>query len=243
MARFLLLRLEGPLLAFGGEVVDARGVIVDFPGRSMLTGLFANALGWRRADRDALARLQERLVFAARIDRTGERLTDFQTVQLRGADKGWTTRGRPEGRAGGANTYLAPHIRRRDYDADAAITVAVRLDPEDEVPDLDALAASLEAPARPLFLGRKPCLPSGPIGLGMVEAPTLTHAIVQARLAEDSDESELRLLLPADESGEPRDEVRFVTDERDWHSGVHAGARRVRFRTVEPGACGGEETP
>ena len=104
MPRFLLLRLEGPLLAFGGEVVDARGVIVDFPGRSMLTGLFANALGWHRTERDRHARLQERLLFAARIDRQGTHLTDFQTAQLGAGDKGWTTRGRPEGRTGGANT-------------------------------------------------------------------------------------------------------------------------------------------
>ncbi len=31
MSRFLLLRLEAPLFAFGGEVVDARGVLADFP--------------------------------------------------------------------------------------------------------------------------------------------------------------------------------------------------------------------
>jgi len=69
MTRFLLLRFEAPLLAFGGETVDARGVIADFPSRSLLTGLIANALGWRRGERDKLARLQERIAFAARIDR------------------------------------------------------------------------------------------------------------------------------------------------------------------------------
>jgi CRISPR system Cascade subunit CasD len=82
MADYLRLVLEAPLLAFGGETVDARGVVADFPGASMLTGLLANALGWRRGDRDALARLQARLCYGARIDRDGTRLTDFQTAQL-----------------------------------------------------------------------------------------------------------------------------------------------------------------
>ena len=93
------------MLAFGGETVDARGVIVDFPATSMLTGLLANALGWRRSDGDALASLQARLRYAARIDRDGVRLTDFQTAQLGKDDKGWTT----HRRAGGAhrsNHYL-----------------------------------------------------------------------------------------------------------------------------------------
>ncbi len=36
-----------------------------------------------------------------------ERVTDMQNVQLADADKGWTTRNKPEGRNGG--TYGAPH--------------------------------------------------------------------------------------------------------------------------------------
>jgi CRISPR system Cascade subunit CasD len=152
MPQFLRLRLEGPLIAFGGETVDARGVIADFPARSFLRGLFANALGWRRSDRDFLSRLQERLAFAARIDREGERLTDFQTAAIGAGDKGWTTLGGPEGRAGGPNTYHSPHIRRRDFNADAAVTVAVTLEPASETPVLEALAEALILPARPLFL-------------------------------------------------------------------------------------------
>ena len=106
--RHLILNLESPLMAFGGEMIDNYGVIRRFPAASMLTGLFANALGWRRVERERHQRLQDRLIFAARIDREpagGVRLTDFQTAQLNKDDKGWTTRGQPEGRAGGANTY------------------------------------------------------------------------------------------------------------------------------------------
>lgn len=239
MARILLLRLEGPLLAFGGETVDARGVVADFPAASMLTGLLANALGWRRGERAKLQRLQDRLVFAARIDREGERLTDFQTVLLDQADQGWTTRGRPEGRAGGAGTYKAPHIRRRDFDADKSVTVALCLADESELPDLDVLAAALGEPARPLFLGRKSCPPAEPILLASVDAPSLLDALTGEPLAQESDRRDIRVLLPASEAPQERDRREPITDRRDWRSGVHAGSRTVILRSLDRGAFPG----
>ena len=100
-------------------------------------------------------------------------IRDFQTAELTAADRGWTTRGRPEGRAGGAGTYSGKHIRHRWYQADALVTVALRLDPDSEVPTLDDIAIALASPARPLFIGRKPCLPAAPLFAGFAEAPIL----------------------------------------------------------------------
>ena len=234
MPRFLLLVLEGPLLAFGGEAVDARGVVDDFPSASMLTGLLANALGWRRSQRDDLARLQARLRFGARIDAEGQRLTDFQTVHLAGNDKGWTTRGAPEGRDGGAATYRSPHIRRRDYDADKRVTVALRLDPADVAPALDDLATALRQPARPLFLGRKPCPPSRPVFEAITEASGLLDALASVPPAHSC-----RVLLPVTEAALPQDELRLIADQRDWHSGVHGGQRTVRVRHLAAGTAPG----
>lgn len=231
MARHLIIVLEAPLVSFGREAVDARGPVGDFPAASMLTGLLANALGWRREWRERHARLQARLHFAARLDRPGTRLTDFQTAQLGKDDKGWTTRGRPDGRAGGAATYNAPHIRLREYDADKRVTVALRLRDPDEEPTLDDLAAALDAPARPLFLGRKPCLPSMPLLGGLVEADGLLQALA-AVPPPPGDAGPLRVLLPLSEPAEPHDERRRVTDARDWISGVHAGGREVLVRTI-----------
>ena len=150
--RHLILNFESPLMAFGGETIDNYGVIRRFPSASMLTGLLANALGWRRTEAEQHQRLQDRLVFAARIDREpagGVAMRDFQTAQLSKGDEGWTTRGRPEGRTGGSNTYDAPHLRYRDYFADMRVTVAVRLREEDETPTLEELAVALNEPAPP----------------------------------------------------------------------------------------------
>lgn len=227
MTEHLLLVLEGPLLAFGGEAVDARGVIAEFPATSMLTGLLANALGWRRSDLDLLARLQARLHYAARIDRDGTRITDFQTAQLGKDDRGWTTRGTPEGRDGGAATYNAPHIRQRDYDADKRVVVALSLDPAAEPPTLADLAASLDEPARPIFLGRKPCLPSGRICAGIVEAAGLLAALATLPAP-----GAARVMLPAREPPVLGDDARPWSDRRDWHSGVHGGTRIVRIRSL-----------
>ena len=250
--RHLVLRLEAPLMAFGGETIDNLGVIRPFPAASMMTGLFANALGWRRVDQARHQGLQDRIVFAARIGREpagGGRLTDFQTAQLRAKDQGWTRRGKPEGRAGGANTYLAPHLRYRDYHADMCVTVVLRLRPEDSLPTLDDLGNALQEPKRPLFIGRKPCLPSAPLFGGFVDGDTTLQAMLKVPLHNPQEaEESVKLLWPTND-GAPDESVRItrlgymLTDQRNWISGLHGGGRRVSEGTVARNQLTENETP
>ena len=269
--RHLILNLESPLASFGGETIDNLGVVRPFPAASMLTGMFANALGWRRIEREAHERLQRRLVFAARIDREpagGYAMRDFQTAQLGANDRGWTTRGRPEGRAGGAATYNAPHLRYRDYYADMRVTVALRLDSgsgagmtvvdaagmtagrgkeQMDEPTLDDLATALDEPARPLFIGRKPCLPSAPLrSFGdcrdFKEAPDALAALLAVPLADDADgrarredavaRARRRRRQSAGRDREPRNDA-----DRRAQLGVGA-ARRRQARGGGDGAAG-----
>ena len=237
--RHLILSLEAPLMAFGGETIDNYGVIRWFPSASMLTGLLANALGWRRIERERHQRLQDRLVFAVRIDRepaTGVRLTDFQTAQLSGNDQGWTTRGVPEGRAGGAATYDAPHLRYRDYFADMRVSVALRMEPDDEAPTLNNLAAALQEPVRSLFIGRKPCLPSRSLFVDFVEGASALDAILSVPLADDTNGTEpVRLTWPDGEGSDGITPSRtyMLTDQRNWISGLHGGGRLVCEGAIE----------
>ena len=242
-------------MSFGGETIDNLGVIRPFPAASMLTGLLANALGWRRTERQRHQYLQDRLVFAARIDREphgGLRLQDFQTAQLGASDRGWTTRGAPEDRAGGANTYNAPHLRYRDYHADMRVTIALRLEPPEVDPILDTLAMALEEPARPLFIGRKPCLPSAPLFRDFSECETTLAALMSAPLdaAETRQPATIRLLWPEGEDAADMTDVRInrrsmLTDQRNWVSSLHGGGRPVcegtaspsRFATTQPDAA------
>ena len=80
--KVLLLRFDAPLVSFGAPMVDHNGIVQSFPALSMLAGLLGNALGWDHRDAVKLAVLQERIRYAARIDRRGEPLVDYQTVDL-----------------------------------------------------------------------------------------------------------------------------------------------------------------
>lgn len=233
MARHLLMRLRAPLIAFGGETIDNFGVIRDFPALSMVTGLLANALGWDRGDDVRHNRLQERLVMGTRLDVLGSRLIDFQTAQLGANDKGWTTRGVPEERAGGAGTYAGPHLRYRHYYAEMNALLALRLQAADEVPTLDDLAAALDKPVRPLFIGRKNCLPTDRLMAGWVEADNILEALQKA-LPPVADKT--RAQWPDGEGqlpGQHQNHSLDVCDERNWTSGVHGGWRPV-FEGVLP---------
>lgn len=227
MARHLLLRLRAPLIAFGGETIDNYGVIRDFPALSMVTGLFGNAMGWDRGDDALHNRLQERMVMGARLDADGERLVDFQTAQLQANDKGWTSRGVAEERAGGAGSYAGPHLRYRHYHADMNALVALRLQPGDESPTLEDLATALDKPARPLFVGRKNCLPTSRLMAGWVEADNILSAL---QFAEPALLHNVRAQWPDGEGRLPdqQDRTLDVCDERNWTSGVHGGWRPVR---------------
>lgn len=235
MPQHLILRLEAPLMAFGGTMIDANGPTLDLPTRSMLTGLIANALGWHRGERGRHQSLQNRLVMGARLDRPGIAVRDFQTALLFEDDKGWTTRGVPEGRSkspsysrGRSGRRELNHIRLRHYRADAFVTVALRLEPIDGDPVLADVETALKAPARPLFIGRKPCLPSRPVlSEPPLEADNLLAALQAAPLVH-ADQQQVRFAIPPTEwSRDVRHDTRMVADVRDWRAGVPAGESRL----------------
>jgi CRISPR system Cascade subunit CasD len=227
MPTHLLLRLEAPLMAFGTLAVDQRRPIQRWPAVSMLTGLIGNALGWRRTEFERLDRLQARLRWAARIDRPGVPLADFQTVALDKDDKGWTTRHEVEERAGGPDTYDSPHIRLRDYRADAAVTVALSLLDAGEAPTPADIAAAFERPMRPLFIGRKNCLPSRRLLIGLAEADDAVAALHQVPLADDAEERPALFANLRPGGTDVRVQEHRASDERRFAWDVHAGVQTV----------------
>lgn len=238
MPRHLLMRLRAPLIAFGGETIDNFGVIRDFPALSMVTGLLANALGWDRGDDGRHNRLQERLVMGARLDDGGKRLVDYQTALLYQDDSGWTTRGIPDIRQKSDVFYTENETPRgikkagtlqryRHYHTDMDALLALRLQAADEAPTLDDLAAALDKPARPLFIGRKNCLPTDRLMAGWVDAENILEALQKA-LPPVPDNA--RAQWPEGEgqlSGQHQNHSLDVCDERNWTSGVHGGWRPV----------------
>lgn len=260
--RHLILRLEAPLMAFGGTMIDAIGPTLEMPIKSMITGLLANALGWQRGDRAKHRDLQDRIVMGVRLDRVGTELYDFQTALLFEDENNWTTRGKPEGRKkspsyswGKSGRKELNHIRNRFYRADAFVTVAVRLARPSGTPTLDEIASALRTPARPLFIGRKPCLPARPVFANeIIDAANVYGALKAVGIIEGppqpkwrkNDEDRVRLAIPPGE-GRPAvvsHQTATIADVRDWMAGVHAGENRLDifsqpradFPSLPPGA-------
>lgn len=229
--RWMHVRFRAPLMAFGDVVIDDRGGTRDFPGQSMMVGLFANALGWTRAMHQEHQDLQDRLIFAGVHEHPLRRVTDYQTAKLYQDDRSWSTRGMPIGRKRSRSYKSRDEVgvwltaqRWRDFAMDFSVSVVVRLDPVESDPTLDAVAAALERPARPLFIGRKSCLPSDTLLRGWVDALDARAAL---RKVMPAGAVGLPALWPATEGVEGATLTVDVTDERDWVNGLHGGARRV----------------
>ena len=243
MNRHLILRLDTPLMSFGDVAIDASGPTSPWPHGSQIAGLIANALGWKRTEPDRIQRLQDRLVFACRTDREGERAQDYQTAQIAHADQGWTTRGVPEGRAGGAGTYKGAHIRHREYWAGRAVTVALRVKPDPGTPGLEQIREALLRPARPLFIGRKPFLPATPLVAGSAEGDSALACLVRWPADSDPRTSTPAAMAcaPADDPPHPflDGQSRNITrhGRRDWHNDTHAGQQRWMEGRIAPQAA------
>jgi CRISPR system Cascade subunit CasD len=235
----LVLRFDAPLVSFGGPMVDHNGVIQKFPGLSLLTGLIANALGWDRREHERLEGLQGSLRYAARVDRRGEAIVEYQTVDLgapwmRPELAGWTTRGRIAERGGASSE--GTHQRYRHFRADSIHTVVLGVGDDGPVGMRD-IAEALREPARPLFIGRKCCLPAEPILVGEMDAGSLLGSLAAAPRVTRGDQGWLPATWWHDEDtaaavGESR--VVAVTDEREWRSSVHVGRRLMREGHVDP---------
>ncbi|MBQ7143604.1 MAG: type I-E CRISPR-associated protein Cas5/CasD [Oscillospiraceae bacterium] len=139
----LLLRLAGPLQAWGTESRFNTRQTGRAPSKSGVIGLLAAALGWRR-DAD-LSELRA-LLYGVRTDQEGNLLRDYQTVRVPGAKNS--------------------DITYRYYLSDAVFLVGLESADDALLRKLDA---ALRAPAWPLFLGRRSCPPTLPLALGLRE--------------------------------------------------------------------------
>lgn len=226
----LLMRFDAPLMSFGGVMVDQHGRTDKFPGLSMLTGLLGNAMGYRHQDFDKLQALQSRLEYAARWDVAPELMTDYHTVDLgqpKMCDPGWTTRGKPEHRGGGSAARFGTHQRYRGYWCNGLLTVALSLQ-DDTEPGIHQLARALQKPVRPLFLGRKSCLPSAPVFRAVVQENNVLDALRNAPVEGREGEvlpDEYSACWPVQYGEELTAKMVNRYEQRDWHNQLHTGSR------------------
>lgn len=133
----LLLRLAGPLQAWGADSRFERRMTGREPSKSGVIGMLAAALGRRRtADISDLAALR----FGVRLDQPGTLEHDFQTAR-------------------GKKSY----VTYRYYLADAVFLVGL----EGDDVFLGEIEHALQYPYFSLFLGRRACPPTGKLSLGI----------------------------------------------------------------------------
>lgn len=245
----LLLRFDAPLISFGAPIVDNRGVIQPYPALSMMTGLVGNALGYDHVNASQLEALQRSLRYAVRQDRAGRRVQDYQTVDFSKPymddARAWTTRGELETRKGGSASS-GTHIRERDYWADAVYTVALTLDSTTDGPSLSDVSTAFLRPERPLFIGRKTCLPAETLHPLCSNADSLLEALRFAPLHKraKSTDGTYAAWWPSstDDDGVPASLQAHVAvglrqpviDRRDWTNQSHGGRRWITRGDLTP---------
>ena len=218
------------MMSFGSPMVSGIGPTYSVPTLSMLSGMIGNAMGLSHKDTDDLNALQADIVYGARADQAGEPLDDYQTIDL-GQDflvsPGWTTWGTREARAGGNSD--GTHIRSRAYWTNACFLIALRI--RGSVSETD-VSAALKRPARPLFIGRKCCLPSARIFLSANDESIWDNLTSYPPL-QSAPNAALTAWGPVD--GAPADhQLEVLRDQRDWAFGVHAGTRQIARAQVRP---------
>ncbi len=148
----LVLRLEGPMQAWGlRSRWDLRDTGTE-PSKSAVVGILGAALGYRRGDPRLEERLDASLAIGVREERAGIIAEDFQTVT--------GTHVRAQGDVVD-KTIVSP----RSYIQDAAFLVIISGPAE----MLKECEAALRAPVWPLFLGRKSCPPTRPMLVGLTD--------------------------------------------------------------------------
>lgn len=170
MPRFLIIRLDGPLQAWGTHTYEDFRPVNHFPTRSGLLGLIGACLGLDRQDQRALERLAQSVEFTVRVDRqvirpeqkesqakNSLKLRDFHTVcDARKVD-------------GSKSKY--PVVSHREYLHDAVFTVAVMQKPGTDYP-LERIISALRQPLFTPVLGRRSC----PLARPLLERGEVTEA-------------------------------------------------------------------
>lgn len=142
----LLLRLAGPLQSWGSDSKFEIRHTELYPTKSGVVGMVAAALGRRR--NESIKDLAD-LKYGVRVDQEGTVIEDFHTAQ---------------------KDEKTSYVTRRYYLSDAVFVVGISSDNKEE---LENISDALQHPVYSVFLGRRSCVPSPGMVLGIVQEDLL----------------------------------------------------------------------
>lgn len=175
----LIFQLQGPLSSWGDTAVGEYRPSADYPSQSAILGLLGAALGLVREDEPAHRALRASYRMAVGVLSPGRLLRDFHTAQVPGRVD---LKGRPQATRrdelalpkSSLNTILST----RDYRQDASSLVALQAS-DDAAHSLDSLVDALRRPRFLLYLGRKSCPLAAPLHPCLIDAETVSGAMVR----------------------------------------------------------------
>jgi len=183
MSQLFTMRLAAPIASLSGPRIDTIGDTLPIPTRSMVVGIIGAALGIGYDQPDVLQQLQDTMRLAVVVHRGGTVIRDYQTVRMglpHMTGPMWWQDGQRLGvmkRAGGDSerTITGERPLTCDYDA----TIVVELLPGAPF-DAGQILNALRAPAHPLSIGQRSCIPSLPIAGEPLQAATLADGAATA---------------------------------------------------------------
>lgn len=166
MTEYLILKLEGPMQAWGGHTFEDRRPSELFPTRSGLLGLLAACLGYRRTDVDKQQALASSILFAVQLDSQQIKMVDYHTVKD----------ARKECQGLKSNETIQTW---REYLQDAQYSVAI-WSTDCALISLGELVSAINKPVFTPFLGRRSCPLSRPLYAGRLSAEDEVAALREA---------------------------------------------------------------
>lgn len=133
----ILLKLKGPLQAWGTSSNFETRHTDDYPSKSGVIGILAASLGYKRDEEEKLKKLNE-LDFAVRIDQAGVLLRDYHIAQKIKAN----------------GSLDRNYVTNRYYLSDAIFLVALSHNNDDFI---NEIYESLKKPYFQSFLGKRSC--------------------------------------------------------------------------------------